>query len=82
MNVDYLVWGGLNYNSTRLPEEVVLPLPSNIISAKTRSSFESLISIEMGLRKGQANDALEGLQIGLANKSLLLQTNIKLEHIY
>ena len=32
-----------------LPEEVVLPLPSNIISAKTRSSFKCLISIEMEL---------------------------------
>ena len=32
-----------------LLEEVVLPLPSNIISAKTRSSFKSLISIEMEL---------------------------------
>ena len=31
-----------------LPEEV-LPLPSNIISAKTRSSFKCLISIEMEL---------------------------------
>jgi hypothetical protein len=28
------------------------------------------------LRKGQANDALEGLRIGLANKSLLLLTNV------
>ena len=55
-----------------LPEEVVLPLPSNIISAKIRLSFKCL----MELRKGQANDALEGLQIGLANKSLLLQTNV------
>ena len=32
-----------------LPEEVVLPLPSNIIYAKTRSSFKSLILIEMEL---------------------------------
>ena len=47
--------------SSILPEEVVLPLPSNIISAKTRSSFKSLISIEMELQKCQANDALEGL---------------------
>ena len=30
----------------------------------------------MELQKGQANDALEGLQIGLANKSLLLQTDV------
>jgi hypothetical protein len=35
-----------------------------------------LISTERELRKGQANDALEGIQIGLANKSLLLQTDV------
>ena len=59
-----------------LPEAVILPLPSNIISLKVRQSIESLISIERQLQKGQANDALEGLRIGLANKSLLLQTNV------
>jgi hypothetical protein len=61
-----------------LPEVVVLPLPSNIISEEEelRSSLESLISVERALRKGQANDALEGLRVGLANKSLLLLTNV------
>ena len=59
-----------------LPEEVILPLPSNIISAKLRLSLESLRSIERELQKGQANDALEGLRIGLANKSLLLLTDV------
>jgi hypothetical protein len=59
-----------------LPEAVVLPLPSNIIQLKHRSSLESLISVERELRIGQANDALEGLRIGLANKSLLLLTDV------
>jgi hypothetical protein len=59
-----------------LPEAVVLPLPSNITSAKVRSAIEGLMSTERELRKGQANDALEGLRIGLANKSLLLQTDV------
>jgi len=59
-----------------LPEVVVLPLPSNIISAKFRPPLEHLMSIERDLRKGQANDALEGLRIGLANKSLLLLTGV------
>jgi len=59
-----------------LPEEVVLPLPSNIISVKLKASLQSLLSVERELRKGQANDALEGLRIGLANKSLLLLTDI------
>jgi hypothetical protein len=59
-----------------LPEAIVIPLPSNVASPKLRSSIESLISTERELRKGQANDALEGLRIGLANKSLLLQTDV------
>jgi hypothetical protein len=58
------------------PEAVILPLPSNIISVKVKSSLESLILVERELRKGQANDALEGLRIGLANKSLLLVTDV------
>jgi hypothetical protein len=62
--------------SSDLPETVILPLPSNIVSAKLRPALESLISTERELRKGQANDALEGLRIGLANKSLLLQTDV------
>jgi hypothetical protein len=59
-----------------LPEEVVLPLPSNIILINDRPSLDSLRSLESKLRKGQANDALEGLRIGLANKSLLLLTDV------
>jgi hypothetical protein len=59
-----------------LPESVVLPLPSNIISPKLSASINSMISTERELRKGQANDALEGVRIGLANKSLLLQTDV------
>ena len=58
------------------PEMVILPLPSNIVSANLGPSLESLRSIERELRKGQANDALEGLRIGLANKSLLLLTDV------
>jgi hypothetical protein len=58
------------------PESAVLPLPSNIISAKLSPSLKSLIPTERELRKGQANDALEGIRIGLANKSLLLQTDV------
>jgi hypothetical protein len=59
-----------------LAESVVLPLPSNIIPSKLGPSIESLISTERELRKGQANDALEGVRIGLANKSLLLLTDV------
>ena len=59
-----------------LPEAIILPLPSNIISEKLKSSLETVIALERELRKGQANDALEGLRIGLANKSLLLLTDV------
>jgi hypothetical protein len=59
-----------------LPEEVVLPLPSNIISVELRVPLESLRLVERELRKGQANDALEGLRVALANKSLLLLTHV------
>ena len=59
-----------------LPEAVILPLPSNITSLKVKRSIESITSIERELRIGQANDSLEGIRIGLANKSLLLLTNV------
>ena len=59
-----------------LPEAVILPLPSNISSPKVTRSIESLISIDRELRIGQANDSLEGVRIGLANKSLLLLTDV------
>jgi hypothetical protein len=59
-----------------LPEMVILPLPSNIISVNLGPSLQSLRSIERELQKGQANDALEGLCISLANKSLLLLTDV------
>jgi hypothetical protein len=59
-----------------LPELLALPLPSNIISKKPQPSLESLRSVERELRKGQANDALEGLRVGLANKSLLFLKDV------
>ena len=46
-----------------LPEEVVLPLPSNIISVGLREPLKSLILVERELQKGQANDSLEGLHV-------------------
>ena len=58
------------------PEDTILPLPSNIISVDLKPSLQSLVSVERELRKGQANDNLEGVRIGLANKSLLLLTDV------
>jgi hypothetical protein len=59
-----------------LPESLVLPLPSNMALTKLPLALQPLIEVERELRKGQANDALEGLRIGLANKSLLLLTDV------
>jgi hypothetical protein len=59
-----------------LPESDILPLPSNIISENVSPALESLRSVERELRRGQANDALEGVRSGLASKSLLLLTNV------
>src|SRR6202789_380895 len=58
------------------PEMVILPLPSKIISVKVKSSIQSLVSVERELRKGQANDALEGIRVGLVNKSLLFLKDV------
>ena len=60
-----------------LPELVVLPLPSNIVSVTLQPTLQSLTSVERELRKGQANDCLEGLRIGLATKSLLFLTDVR-----
>ena len=57
-------------------EVVVLPLPSNIISDKVKSSIKTLISVERELWKGQENDTLEGLRVALANKSLIFSKRI------
>jgi hypothetical protein len=46
---------------SKLPETIILPLPSNVTSSKLRPDLATLISTERELRKGQANDALEGL---------------------
>jgi hypothetical protein len=62
--------------SSIYPESIILPLPSNVTSVSNRPALKSLISVERELRKGQANDALEGVRIGLANKSLLLLTDV------
>ena len=61
---------------SELPETVILSLPSRVVSDKLGPSLESLRSIEREIRKGQANNALEGLRIGLANKSLLFLANV------
>jgi hypothetical protein len=58
------------------PKMVILPLHSNIISVKLGLSVECLKLVERELQKGQANNALEGLCIGLSNKSLILLTDV------
>jgi hypothetical protein len=83
LDVDYGMEGDCDFEEQDetetplvLPEMVVLPLPSNIISVKVKSSIESLILVERELRKGQANDALEGIRVGLAHKSLIFLKDV------
>ena len=81
--VDCFADGDLEYDKddddggpSNPPEMLILLLLSNISSAKIQPALQSLVSIEVELQKGQANDALEGLRISWENKSLLLQTNV------
>jgi hypothetical protein len=59
-------------------ERVRLGLPSSFnLVERTRMGLGRLRMIEIGLREGQANDALEALRAGLAEKSLRFRTEVK-----
>lgn len=59
-----------------LPElnAITVLLPSNI---KTKTNINEAKQFELELRKGQANDALEGLRDALGYKSLILATELR-----
>jgi hypothetical protein len=59
-----------------LPElnAITVLLPSNI---KTKRNINQAKKIELELRKGEANDALEGLRDSLGYKSLILTTELR-----
>ena len=59
-------------------ERVRLGLPSSFsIMERAQMGLGRLGEIEMELREGQANDALEALRAGLAEKSLRFRTEVK-----
>ena len=53
-----------------------LLLPSKIGNENTQAVSEEVKSMEMDLRKGQANDALEGLRESLGFKLMLMVTKV------
>jgi len=53
-----------------------LLLPSKIGNQNTHLVSEEVKSMEIDLRKGQANDALEGLRESLGVKSMLMVTKV------
>ena len=57
-------------------EMINLILPSKLWNVKTQAVSEEVKLIEMDLRKGQANDALEGLRESLGYKSMLMVTKV------
>jgi len=57
-------------------EVISLLLPSKFWNEKTQAVSEEVKLIEMDLRKGQANDALEGLRESLGYKSMLMVTKV------
>jgi len=61
-----------------LVERVRLWLPSSFAkSERVQMGLEQVAEVEAELREGQANDALEALRAGLAEKSLRFRTEVK-----
>ena len=58
-------------------EQVRLGLPSSFGMGGAKMGLSRLVEIEIELREGQANDALEALRAGLAEKSLRFRTEVK-----
>jgi hypothetical protein len=57
-------------------EAINLLLPSNIWNESSHGVLEEVRLMEMDFRKGQANDALEGLRESLGYKSMLMVTKV------
>jgi len=59
-------------------EQAAIWLPSAFTkSQRVQMGLEQAAEVEAGLREGQANDALEALRAGLAEKSLRFRTEVK-----
>jgi len=69
---------GANVSARVQPETTTIPLPSSLGSAWCKRQANRLIvEQEIGLRQGQANDALHQIRIALAHKSFLFRTSIR-----
>ena len=69
----------MNVNSeATLPENLPIILPSNF-SKKDRSTFDLKLlgKKELTLRQGQANDALQAIQLGIGEKSFRFRNNLR-----
>jgi hypothetical protein len=59
-------------------EQAAIWLPSSFTkSERVQMGLEQVAEVEVELREGQANDALEALRAGLAEKSLRFRTEVK-----
>jgi hypothetical protein len=60
------------------PEDAKLPLPSSLATGEVeRLGLQEITRQEAQLRRGQINDALDGLRLALGEKSLLLRTEVR-----
>jgi hypothetical protein len=65
-------------DEVQLPEDAKLPLPSSLAAGEVeRLGLIDIAKQEGCLRKGQINDALDGLRLALGEKSLLLRTEVR-----
>lgn len=61
-----------------MPETKALALPSSLAPGEIeRLGLDNLAGQEAALRRGQINDALEGLRMALGEKSLLFRTEVR-----
>lgn len=59
------------------PEDTSIFMPSSVkYTALQKLGLESMALKELELRKGQANDALEGLRLALGHKALLYRNKV------
>jgi hypothetical protein len=68
----------IDLSSRVQPEDIVLTLPSSLgPDWCAEESNRNIVQQEIGLRQGQANDALHHVRIGLAEKSFTFRTQIR-----
>lgn len=69
---------GIPFGHEVRPDRAVLLMPSRISPlAILGLNIGHLVEVELELRKGQANDSLEGLMLALCTQGLLLRTTVR-----